>query len=148
MKSLQRIVRQEIPFLACLPRRIRINPASAGEVAEWSNAAVLKTVERESVPGVRIPVSPPQASQAGPCRKDVGSGGLVLALANTSICWWSRLKPLRKSALVFFVLSMRHLGALLNHKRLLRSRLSKTQFAQTVGLPVCQDIDFPFGLFA
>ncbi len=30
-----------------------------GEVAEWSNAAVLKTVGRESVPRVRIPVSPP-----------------------------------------------------------------------------------------
>ena len=28
-------------------------------MAEWSNAAVLKTVGRESVPRVRIPVSPP-----------------------------------------------------------------------------------------
>jgi hypothetical protein len=32
-------------------------------VAEWSNAAVLKTVERESVPGVRIPVSPPPTNE-------------------------------------------------------------------------------------
>ena len=32
-----------------------------GGVAEWSNAAVLKTVERESVPGVRIPPPPPLA---------------------------------------------------------------------------------------
>ena len=30
-----------------------------GEVAEWSNAAVLKTVERVSVPWVRIPPPPP-----------------------------------------------------------------------------------------
>src|SRR6266436_2432841 len=35
-------------------------PASCdGEVAEWSNAAVLKTVRRASVSGVRIPPSPP-----------------------------------------------------------------------------------------
>ena len=32
---------------------------AAGEVAEWSNAAVLKTVRRASVSGVRIPPSPP-----------------------------------------------------------------------------------------
>jgi hypothetical protein len=36
---------------------------NTGEVAEWSNAAVLKTVERESVPGVRIPVSPPLTNE-------------------------------------------------------------------------------------
>ena len=30
-----------------------------GEMAERLNAAVLKTVERESVPGVRLPLSPP-----------------------------------------------------------------------------------------
>ncbi len=30
----------------------------SGEMAEWSNAAVLKTVDRESGPGVRIPLSP------------------------------------------------------------------------------------------
>ncbi len=30
-----------------------------GEVAEWLKAAVLKTVERLRVPGVRIPPSPP-----------------------------------------------------------------------------------------
>ena len=34
-------------------------PVAAGEVAEWSNAAVLKTVERVSVPWVRIPPPPP-----------------------------------------------------------------------------------------
>ncbi len=32
-------------------------------MAEWANAAVLKTVERESVPGVRIPVSPPPTNE-------------------------------------------------------------------------------------
>ncbi len=30
-----------------------------GELAEWSNAAVLKTVEELNPPGVRIPRSPP-----------------------------------------------------------------------------------------
>jgi hypothetical protein len=30
-----------------------------GEVAEWFKAAVLKTVEVERLPGVRIPSSPP-----------------------------------------------------------------------------------------
>ena len=29
-------------------------------MAEWSKAAVLKTVEGASPPGVRIPISPPQ----------------------------------------------------------------------------------------
>ena len=29
-----------------------------GEMAEWSNAAVLKTVVRSRGPGVRIPLSP------------------------------------------------------------------------------------------
>ena len=33
--------------------------ATQGEVAEWSNAAVLKTVVRLRGPGVRIPPSPP-----------------------------------------------------------------------------------------
>ena len=32
---------------------------SIGELAEWLNAPVLKTGERESVPRVRIPGSPP-----------------------------------------------------------------------------------------
>ena len=31
-----------------------------GEVAEWSNAAVLKTAVRATVPRVRIPPSPPE----------------------------------------------------------------------------------------
>jgi hypothetical protein len=34
-----------------------------GELAEWSIAAVLKTVELLKVPGVRIPSSPPSKSQ-------------------------------------------------------------------------------------
>ena len=33
-----------------------------GEMAEWSNAAVLKTVVLLREPGVRIPLSPPKAS--------------------------------------------------------------------------------------
>ena len=35
--------------------------ANAGEVAEWSNAAVLKTAVRLRGPGVRIPPSPPSS---------------------------------------------------------------------------------------
>jgi hypothetical protein len=41
-------------------------PHFAGEVAEWSNAPVLKTGVRASVPWVRIPPSPPYF--LAPCR--------------------------------------------------------------------------------
>jgi hypothetical protein len=37
-------------------------PITRGEVAEWFKAAVLKTVEAERLPGVRIPSSPPTFS--------------------------------------------------------------------------------------
>ncbi len=37
--------------------------ALCGEVPEWSNGAVSKTVERANVPRVRIPVSPPVFSK-------------------------------------------------------------------------------------
>ena len=33
-------------------------------MAEWSNAAVLKTAEPETVPGVRIPLLPPSPVKA------------------------------------------------------------------------------------
>ncbi len=42
--------------------RVRYNSARHGEVAEWSNAAVSKTVEPLRVPGVRISPSPPSIS--------------------------------------------------------------------------------------
>ena len=35
------------------------DPDPRGEVPEWSNGAVSKTVEPSRVPRVRIPVSPP-----------------------------------------------------------------------------------------
>ena len=35
-----------------------------GELAEWSNAAVLKTVDPSPGPGVRIPYSPPDVPVA------------------------------------------------------------------------------------
>jgi hypothetical protein len=38
---------------------VRKSSTGDGEVAEWSIAAVLKTVEPVTVPGVRIPPSPP-----------------------------------------------------------------------------------------
>ena len=65
MESLQSMLGRIFPDFACLPGKGRIHPRPSGEVAEWSNAAVLKTVERESVPGVRIPVSPPLAAEEG-----------------------------------------------------------------------------------
>ncbi len=52
-------LRQDFPLLTCHRFNLALDPAFDGEVAEWSNAAVLKTVGRESVPRVRIPVSPP-----------------------------------------------------------------------------------------
>ncbi len=36
-------------------------PHGYGEMAEWSNAAVLKTADRSRGPGVRIPLSPHNA---------------------------------------------------------------------------------------
>ena len=35
-----------------------------GRMAEWSNAAVLKTAEPETAPGVRIPLLPPIMNEA------------------------------------------------------------------------------------
>ena len=58
-KERSHALRQEFPIWSCHRFAMALDPASRGEVAEWSNAAVLKTVERESVPRVRIPVSPP-----------------------------------------------------------------------------------------
>ena len=37
-----------------------------GEMAEWTIASVLKTVEPSRVPGVRIPLSPPLSLVAKP----------------------------------------------------------------------------------
>ena len=55
-------------FWRCSLRRKRLasdtdhrENAFSGEVAEWSNAAVLKTVVRLLGPGVRIPPSPPSS---------------------------------------------------------------------------------------
>ena len=52
-------------FSSCVLSDRALNRPKTGEVAEWSNAAVLKTVERESVPRVRIPVSPPFTNKSG-----------------------------------------------------------------------------------
>ena len=40
-------------------RNLAVNKRKLGEVAEWSNALVLKTSEGASLPWVRIPPSPP-----------------------------------------------------------------------------------------
>ncbi len=41
--------------------RANLGAIPCGEMAEWSMAVVLKTTEPETVPGVRIPLSPPSA---------------------------------------------------------------------------------------
>src|SRR4051812_11129934 len=46
-----------------------------GEMAEWLKAAVLKTAERETVPGVRIPLSPPSASARVQRRRELRRDG-------------------------------------------------------------------------
>ncbi len=38
---------------------ISLRRSQHGEVAEWSNAVVLKTIDGLNCPGVRIPPSPP-----------------------------------------------------------------------------------------
>ena len=43
------------------------SPSDDGGVAEWSNAAVLKTVEAATSPGVRIPSPPPEKNEQGLC---------------------------------------------------------------------------------
>ena len=58
----------------CKPAFI-IYTQPAGGVAEWLNAAVLKTVEPSRAPGVRIPPPPPVKclvfSERSPTRSDV-----------------------------------------------------------------------------
>jgi hypothetical protein len=56
------------PFQGCKPAATPLKPRHdlyRGEVAEWSNAAVSKTVVGLRRPRVRIPVSPPIRNKAG-----------------------------------------------------------------------------------
>ena len=62
MKSLQFKNAQFFDFMDFKNRKERYKGGRTGDLAEWSNAAVLKTVGRESVPRVRIPESPPLTS--------------------------------------------------------------------------------------
>ena len=50
-----------------------------GEVPEWSNGAVSKTVEGASLPRVRIPVSPPLIN-------DLAENQLTTSNQKTSFC--------------------------------------------------------------
>ena len=52
-----------------------------GEMAEWSNAAVLKTVVRSRVPGVRIPLSPQIKSLPQP------AAGFLIADGRIRLAW-------------------------------------------------------------
>ena len=51
-----------------------------GEVPEWLNGAVSKTVVRASVPRVRIPLSPPVNTEPAPCASPAGALALRLFL--------------------------------------------------------------------
>ena len=49
---------KDVSYTDCQPTLFS-GSTPCGEVAEWLKAAVLKTVEVERLPGVRIPSSPP-----------------------------------------------------------------------------------------
>src|SRR6056297_2819560 len=73
MESLQDMFRQKSP--RSRPSRIEkvaVTTPGAGGVAEWSNAPVLKTGVRESVPWVRIPPPPPLAHRKTEMRSLTG----------------------------------------------------------------------------
>ncbi len=53
------ITRQNPKQTTCNPRHSGLSAAASGEVPEWSNGAVSKTVDPSRGPRVRIPVSPP-----------------------------------------------------------------------------------------
>ena len=68
-----------------------------GELAEWSIAAVLKTVELLQVPGVRIPSSPPspaEASYGGLSPPVDCEGGLRSQWWSSSAKWELKFKGL------------------------------------------------------
>ena len=50
-----------------------------GEVPEWSNGAVSKTVEGASLPRVRIPVSPPEIN-------DLAENKITTLIRKTGFC--------------------------------------------------------------
>ena len=56
-----------------------------GEVPEWSNGAVSKTVERVNVPRVRIPVSPPALLKPAKVGLSGGGAEVVDELFSTTI---------------------------------------------------------------
>jgi hypothetical protein len=60
------------------------SPDVCGEVPEWSNGAVSKTVERASVPRVRIPLSPPLSDFGLRSSRDLTSARAALRLTNPS----------------------------------------------------------------
>ncbi len=80
--------------------------AGAGEVAEWSNAAVLKTVVRLLGPGVRIPPSPPNQR----LRLESKSS----EIRQTVFCQWfaNGLSPSRNAMLTLYIAERSLLGGL------------------------------------
>ncbi len=62
---------KQLPTPPCAPCRLALFPhhpdLKRGEVPEWSNGAVSKTVVGVTPPRVRIPVSPPHPFTTNPC---------------------------------------------------------------------------------
>jgi hypothetical protein len=70
-------------------------------MAEWSNAAVLKTVDRLRGPGVRIPLSPPEQNKSHSRKRMVFYFQALRAeLARASMC----LKIKTIASLLTFIL--------------------------------------------
>ena len=55
-------------------------------MAEWSNAAVLKTAEPETVPGVRIPLLPPPLGSLFPCLHHASKANILFDVPFRSDC--------------------------------------------------------------
>ncbi len=68
---------------------IEPTPHSAGEVAEWLNAPVLKTGGRGSVSWVRIPPSPPSILLIDKAKRTHLRGGFFAFWANAKMAWTS-----------------------------------------------------------
>jgi hypothetical protein len=60
-------------------------------MAEWSNAAVLKTVVRSRGPGVRIPLSPQNINHTALLR------GFLFVLVPTKACFEEGLKQIKNA---------------------------------------------------
>lgn len=84
---------------------------SAGQVAEWFKALVLKTSVRESVPWVRIPPCPPFLISWQSASLTPSMGGLAAPLAFRSLCTTLRCDEEASRCFTDFALSKAHPSA-------------------------------------